>query len=132
MMKETQKILIVDDEEDVLLVLEKGLMSAGYSVISADNGSDAIKLARAERPDLIILDVVMPEMDGSEVAASLRQDPSTNDIPVIFLTCILTKQEEARMGHLIAKNIFVAKPYKIEELLAQVEKLLWKKGDSGC
>ena len=120
-----KKILIVDDEEDVLLVLEKGLASAGYSVITADNGGDAIRLAKAKCPDLIILDIIMPEMDGTEVAARLREDRQTRNIPVIFLTCVLTKEEEAERRRAAGPNIFISKPYQLEELLTQVKQLLW-------
>jgi CheY-like chemotaxis protein len=68
-------ILIVDDEADVLLLLEKGLTNQGYSVISASNGEDAVIAAWSHQPDLIILDVLMPGMDGPEVDIKLKEDP---------------------------------------------------------
>ena len=83
---DTMKILIVDDEQDALSILEKELAGRGYSVISADNGHDAINLAKSEYPDLIILDLWMPGMDGAEVDAKLKGDLKTRDIPVIFLS----------------------------------------------
>lgn len=119
------KILVVDDEQGVLTVLDKALTSEGYSVITADNGSDAIKLAESEQPGLIILDVLMPEMDGGEVARRLKESPSTSHIPVIFLTCLLSREEEARIeDHEIGGHVFIAKPYDITGLLAHIEKLL--------
>jgi CheY-like chemotaxis protein len=118
-----KKILIVDDEKDALFILEKELTGMGYSVISADNGSDALKLAKSKFPDLVILDIWMPEMDGVEFAESLKEDIRTKDIPVIFLTCLFQKREEEEQGHVISGKVFVAKPYSIEELSAQIEKL---------
>jgi len=122
-----KKILIVDDEKDVLVVLERRLIAEGYSVITTDNGNDAIMLAKSEFPDLVILDIWMPNMEGTEVAAILKGDIKTKDIPVIFLTCLLEKEEEEKQGHVIGSNIFFAKPYDIEKLLTAIEELL-----SGC
>jgi CheY-like chemotaxis protein len=119
------KILLVDDEKDVLLVLTKRLVAQGYIVITADNGHDAITLAKSKAPDLIILDVLMPGMDGGEVAEKLRNDPQTQNIPVIFLTALLAKAEECKEEHTTARSITFAKPVDTEELLSQIKKLLY-------
>lgn len=119
-----KKILIVDDEEDALTVLENRLSTSGYSVIKADNGQEAIRLAKDEQPDLVLLDIAMPGMDGAEVAEILKKDPDTKNIPVVFLTCLFTKDEEARQGHGSSSNFFIAKPYNPEELLGEIEKRL--------
>ena len=119
-----KKILIVDDDKDVLSVLEKRLTAEKYSVISADNGQDALILAKAQHPHLIILDIIIPSIDGAEVAGKLREDPETRNIPVIFLTCMLTQEEEKQKRHRIAGNIFIAKPYDIKELLSEIKKLV--------
>ena len=119
-----QRILIVDDEDDVLSVLEKGLTGKGYLVATASNGKDAIMLARSKQPDLILLDILMPDMDGTEVAGKLREDPKTKDIPVMFLTCLYTKGEERENGSTIGNNLMVAKPYDMEELLVGIEKII--------
>ncbi|MBA7619686.1 Alkaline phosphatase synthesis transcriptional regulatory protein PhoP [subsurface metagenome] len=71
---DTKKILIVDDEKDALYILEEELANKGYSVIAADNGNDAINLAKSEYPNPIILDIWMPRMDGVEVAKKLKED----------------------------------------------------------
>jgi two-component system sensor histidine kinase/response regulator len=92
-------------------------------VLRAENGNDAVMLARSKRPDLIILDIVMPGLGGGEVAAMLRENPMTKDIPIIFQTCIISKTEETVACSLIAGNMFIAKPYSAEEMLAQVRKL---------
>jgi DNA-binding response OmpR family regulator len=119
-----KKILVVDDENDTLLLLEKRLAAKGYSVITAINGCDAIILARTQSPDLIILDVVMPGMEGGEVAAKLKEDIRTQNIPVIFLTALLSRNEAYKENHIIAGNITFAKPIDPEELLSQIKRLL--------
>jgi CheY-like chemotaxis protein len=119
-----KKILVVDDEEDVLYVLKATLTVKGYSVITATNGRNAIALARSQHPDLIILDVVMPGMNGGEVSAKLAEHPLTASIPVIFLTALLTRTEEYEHNHMIDSNITLAKPIDTEALLAQIEGLL--------
>ncbi len=82
-----KKVLIVDDEPDVLEVLGRRLTQAGYQVIKAQNGEDGILKAKKELPNLIILDIIMPDMDGGSVANKLKEDKTTKDIPIIFLFC---------------------------------------------
>lgn len=119
-----KKILIVDDEKDILEMLEKRLSSTGYSVIKADNGKDAIDMAKKEQPDLILLDIAMPGMSGGEVAEKLKDDPDARDIPIVFLTCLFTKEDEAVQGHEIYGKVFIAKPYNPEDLLREIKKRL--------
>ncbi len=121
---DTKKILIVDDERDALFVLEKELTARGYAVIAADNGNRALNLAKSEHPDLIILDIWMPGMDGAEVAAQLKEDPGTKDIPLIFLTCLFQKREGNEEGHVVAGKVLIAKPYSIDALSTQIERLV--------
>jgi len=117
----SKKILIVDDEPDVLLLLGERLAKAGYDVVKASGGQEAIDHAHSDAPQLIILDIAMPGMDGSEVANTLRADPKTKDIPIIFLTCLFTKQEEKACGHVLGQNFFIAKPYDVTELLSEID-----------
>ncbi|MFA5251707.1 MAG: response regulator [Phycisphaerae bacterium] len=119
-----KKILVVDDEKDMLLILEKRLTAAGYSVVTTNKGTNAVSLAKSHHPDIIILDVVMPGMDGGEVAAKLKEHPLTRNIPVIFLTALLTKTEEYQGDHTVSSNITFAKPFDIGELLARIKELL--------
>jgi CheY-like chemotaxis protein len=114
-----KKILIVDDEPDIVHFLGLRLVQNGYDVLKAYNGPEAIKIAKQELPDLIILDVMMPGMDGTAAAAILREDPATKDIPVIFLTCLFTKEDEKQS--VSRGNVFVAKPYDVNELLKVVK-----------
>lgn len=119
-----KKILVVDDEPDVLSVLEKRLSEAGYSVVTVLGGREAFDKIKEEMPDLILLDIVMPGIDGVEIGKSLKNDPKTKDIPVIFLTCLFTKKDEEAMGRSAGGNIFIAKPYEPQELLKEIEKHL--------
>jgi len=119
-----KKILVVDDEKDVLFMLEKRLTAEGYSVIIATNGTNALQLAKSKCPDLIILDLVMPGIDGGAVAEKLKEDIRTKAIPVIFLTALLSRSEEYKDDHMIAGNITFAKPFDAGELLDQIKRLL--------
>ncbi|MFH1394637.1 MAG: response regulator [Candidatus Omnitrophota bacterium] len=115
-------ILVVDDEKDVLELLATKLTIANYNVLTADNGLDALTIAKAEKPDLIILDILMPGMDGAETAEALKNDPATKSIPIIFLTCLVTKSEEEK--HIKGGRYFMAKPYASDELLEVIAKHL--------
>lgn len=119
-----KKILAVDDEVDVLELLKKRLEASGYEVLTSTNGSDAIGIAKREKPALIILDILMPVMDGSQIAAVLHDDPKTKNIPILFLTCLFTKREEHLEGHEIGKNFFIAKPYEPKELVDEIAKII--------
>jgi CheY-like chemotaxis protein len=119
-----KKVLIVDDEEDLLQMLAKRLTVSGYSVITANNGRDAIDLAKSQSPDLIILDIIMPEMDGGEVASELKDYPATKNIPLILLTAMLSKAEEEKHRSVVGGHIALAKPLDPEKLLEQMKKLL--------
>jgi CheY-like chemotaxis protein len=119
-----KKVLIVDDEEDFLKMLGKRLTAAGYFVITANNGEDAIALAKSQHPDIIILDIIMSGMEGGQVAAVLKEYPSTRSIPVILLTAMLSKAEEEKCDSMVGGHIALAKPLDIEKLLDQMKKLL--------
>lgn len=119
-----RKILVVDDEKDVLLVLGKTLAAEGYSVITAENGRDAIIAAASEHPDLVILDVALPDMLGGEVAAKLKESIENKNIPIIFLSAMFSKTEESKKGHVVGSSMMFAKPYDRQELLAAIKKML--------
>ncbi len=119
---EKKKILVVDDDETALRLLEHHLSAAGYQVITANDGKEGVELVRGEKPNLVLLDIYMTTMGGAEAADILRRDPQTKDIPIIYLTGILTKDEEDQYGHEIGGNFFMAKPYDIQELLKEIQK----------
>jgi DNA-binding response OmpR family regulator len=109
------RILIVDDESAIRLVCRVNLDSAGFETIEAEDGETALALARSERPDLILLDVMLPGLDGWEVAAKLREMPDTRDIPIVFLTARSAAPDEVR-GHEVGGLGFIAKPFDPAEL----------------
>ena len=119
-----KKILIVDDEVDMLSLLETRLSAAGYSVIKAADGKEGLRLAKKEQPDMIILDIMMPGLGGDKVAEILKSEPDTRQIPIIFLTCLYTKEEESSQGHRIEGNFFIAKPFDQKELLSEIKNRL--------
>ncbi|MBU1125197.1 MAG: response regulator [Candidatus Omnitrophica bacterium] len=120
-----KKILIVDDEPDILLVLGERLRAAGFAVSEAKTGKETIALAKAESPDLIILDIVLPDLDGGEVAQVLSADHATASIPIIFLTGLYTKEDEEK-GHQVKEHYFLAKPFDSKDLLAIINKTIRK------
>ncbi|MFI5185089.1 MAG: GAF domain-containing protein [Chitinophagales bacterium] len=113
-------ILVVDDEESIRSLLRQELSDAGYNVEEAGNGKEALGRIRANKPDLIILDVMMPEMNGFEVASILKNDPQTMDIPIIILSIV---QDKAR-GFRIGVDRYLTKPIDSAELFAEVGTLL--------
>ena len=123
-----KKILIVDDETEVLQLLEKKLVTSGYTVVKTDSGREAILMAKTQKPDLILLDIMMPNMDGPEIAAALREDPVTADTPVLFLSGIVTKEDEndPQGGVTIKGRPYkvISKPFNFAELLTEVKKIL--------
>ena len=119
-----KKILVVDDEDMILRIVESRLKANGYNVLTANNGQAAIDLAFSNKPDLIILDVMMPKMDGPTVAEKLKENSTTANIPVIFLTALVKKSEERAQKHIIGGNYFIAKPFEATELLATIERII--------
>ena len=117
-----KKILLVDDENDTLIVLEKQLTTAGYTVVTANSGTQALSLANSEQPDLIVLDIQMPDMDGIEVALKFKEDSVTKNIPIVYSTCLLSEDEDYRCGG----NIMLAKSKDTKELIAVIDKVLSK------
>jgi CheY-like chemotaxis protein len=119
------KILVVDDEEHVVRALKLNLERAmACEVIPCSHGNEALHLARTERPDIILLDVMMPGMGGGEVAEALQDLPSTRTIPVVFLTGLLDKQEVTARGGEINGKRYVAKPTSVGELVQVITEVL--------
>lgn len=116
-----KSILIVDDEQDILDSLSVFLRRSGYGVSVANNGKEALRIAKKEIPSLIILDLILPDIDGSDVAAELLQNSLTREIPIIFLTSIVTKSEQEEAGESVANRCIVAKPCKSAEILSLIK-----------
>lgn len=117
-------ILLVDDEEDIRTIGEIALSSVGgWTVHLAGDGTAALEIARRERPDVILLDSMMPRMDGPATLGELRKDPSTREIPVIFLTARVQRHEVAEYLELGAQGV-IAKPFDPMTLAKEVRKLI--------
>lgn len=123
------KVLVVDDERSITQIVKSLLEGTGrFDVREEHRGQEALAAAQTFQPDVILLDIMMPGMDGSEVAACLRADKLLSRIPVIFLTAALRKEEEHASGGVIGGHPFIAKPFKVEELLERIEEQLGTKG----
>jgi two-component system phosphate regulon response regulator PhoB len=118
-----QKILIVDDEPDALELIEVNLKSAGYDIVTAANGTEALRKAHASSPDLILLDVMLPALDGLQVCKSLRSDPRLSFVPIIMLTA-RTAEIDRVLGLELGADDYITKPFSPRELVLRVKNLL--------
>ncbi len=121
MTKET--ILIVDDEEDIIELIKYNLKTEGYSILTALAGEQAIKIAKQSRPDLMVLDLMLPGMDGFEVTRYLRSHEETQDMPIVILTA---KGEESDVitGLELGANDYISKPFSPKVLIARIRSIL--------
>lgn len=120
-----KRILVVDDEPDLLKTAVDLLESEGYEVLSAHDGQEGLEKARREKPDLILLDVLMPKLNGYQVCRALKGGPETQSIPVIMLTS-KAQEIDKFWGKETGADDYVTKPYEIEDLLARAAKFLKK------
>jgi CheY-like chemotaxis protein len=116
-------ILAVDDDEDNLLLLAYALEPLGCSLLTAVDGRSALSLARSYQPDLILLDVLMPYMNGVEVVSQLREDPKIKMIPVIAVTALAIAEDRERLLQ-VGFNDYISKPYMLEDIEATVRRYL--------
>src|SRR5579884_4036647 len=118
-----RKILVVDDESILVETMTYNLEQAGYQVTTAADGISALEAARSEKPDLIILDIMLPEMDGLEVCRQLRRESSTSTTPIMMLTAKIDEIDKV-VGLEVGADDYVTKPFGRRELLARVRALL--------
>ena len=118
-----KKILMVDDDLDLCLIFKTVFEHLGYESVFAVNGAEAVKIATTHKPDLILMDIIMPKMNGYQATRMIRQNPKTSSIPVIALTA-LTSSEEREECFQSGCDDHVAKPFKIKDLASRIEKLL--------
>ena len=123
-----EKILIVDDDEDILLIVQTILASAGYSAMTAHNGREGVDMALELRPDLILLDVMMPELSGWEVCTTLKNAPETRQIPIAMLT-VKSEIRDLITGMQVGADDYITKPFTRRKLLSTVRKLLDERGE---
>jgi len=129
---EKKKILIVDDEKNIAKVFKLLIENTGkYEARTETIGSKAFASAKEFQPDLVLLDIMMPDMDGGEIAKKMKADEETRDIPVVFISAAITKEEAKRKGTIQGGYPIIAKPVPEEELLGTVEKYIRKKSMPG-
>lgn len=119
-MQAKKKVLAIDDENDILLIIKSALHGEGYDVVTATNGYDGLALAEDAAPDLIILDIMMPEMDGFEVLKQLKENEKTAQIPIVILTGMSSKE---KIREAIDKGIdyYIVKPFDYQDLVSKVK-----------
>lgn len=120
------RILVVDDEPDAIELIRFNLKASGYDVITAEDGEEALLKARKFSPDLILLDVMLPEIDGLEVCKILRRDPATASLPIIMLTAKASEIDRV-LGLEFGADDYVTKPFSPRELMLRVRNLLKRK-----
>lgn len=119
-------VLIADDDSDILELVAFRLGHAGYETVTADDGAEALRLARERQPALVILDVTMPKMDGYEVTGALRADEATRETPVILLTARAQENDVSR-GFEAGADDYMRKPFSPQELTARVQAILGRR-----
>ncbi len=119
-------VLVADDDRDILDLLAFRLGRAGYDVVSASDGEEALRLAVDHKPDLAVLDVMMPKLDGYEVTRRMRADESTKRIPVILLTARVQEHDVAR-GFEVGADDYMKKPFSPAELRARVQAIIGRR-----
>ena len=122
-MPEGKKILIVDDEQDIVETLKFILEAQGYTCFCAYNGEDGLNKAKEIMPNLIILDVMMPKINGYKISRLLKYDSKYKDIPIIMVTA-RSQEQDKLIGEETGVNEYISKPFELEEILAAVKKYL--------
>lgn len=118
-----KKLLLIDDDPNLILLVKDYLEFRGYEVVTAENGREALEVLEKQIPDMIICDVMMPEMDGYSLVSAIRSDAKTSWIPVLFLSAKGQSQDRVK-GLNIGADVYMVKPFEPEELVAQVESSL--------
>jgi len=126
-----ERILVVEDEKDVREMIRLNLKAAGFDVVEAGNGAEALALAKNDPPKVIILDLMMPEMSGIEVCRALRRNPSTSRIPILMLTAKSTEEDKV-VGFEVGADDYVTKPFSPRELVLRVRAVARRQPDQGA
>ena len=120
--RKSKKILLIDDEVGFTRLLKMNLEEAGnYTVLIENNGLQGLAAVKQFRPDLILLDIIMPDIHGTEIAWQVRSDPSTRKIPIVFLTALVSNKELESPEIIIGKHPYVAKPASVETVVKSIE-----------
>jgi two-component system alkaline phosphatase synthesis response regulator PhoP/two-component system response regulator VicR len=122
------KILVCDDERHIVRLIQVNLERQGYQVVTAFDGKEGLEKVRSEKPNLLVLDVMMPYMDGFEVLKNLRREPDTEDLPVIMLTA-KAQDKDVFEGYHYGADMYLTKPFNPMELVTFVKRILGGKDD---
>lgn len=122
-MNPQQKILVVDDEVEIVSLLEEELKELGYRVLTAQDGLAGLEMARREQPDLVILDLMLPKMDGYRVCGLLKHDNRYAKIPIILFTA-RAQEEDVKLGEALGANAYVTKPFDPQTLFSKIHQLI--------
>jgi DNA-binding response OmpR family regulator len=117
------RVLVVDDEADLVRILQFGLQAIGYQVETASDGQEALKKARETKPDIILLDLMLPKLDGYKVCRLLKFDERYRRIPIIILSA-RTQEGDQTLALEMGANLFITKPYEFAEILGHIEALM--------
>jgi DNA-binding response OmpR family regulator len=128
--KAKRRVLVVDDERDIAETILYNLGRNGYEGLVAYNGSEALEIAQRERPDLVVLDLMLPGIDGTEVARRLKGDPRTSDIPIVMLTA-KGEETDVVVGLTLGADDYVTKPFSMKVLLARIGTVLRRVDQAG-
>ena len=124
-----KRVLVVDDHPPTVRLIQTALEQEGYSVLSAANGAECLLAVHREEPDLVVLDVIMPVMDGFQTLRVLRENERTKHLPVVILT-IRKSDEDILEGWKIGADLYLTKPFRVDELVAAVKRILVTAKDS--
>lgn len=117
-------ILLIDDEPELTQVIAYRLLANGYDVMTAISGEDALEKMARQRPDAIVLDILLPGLDGNQVAECLQHNAQTRTIPVLFLTSLAQQEEVERNNYRMGDRFMLSKPFTTEQLLGLLERVL--------
>lgn len=117
------KVLVIEDERDLQQVLTYNLRQAGHAALSAERGVEGLRLARAEHPDLVLLDLMLPDVPGTDVCRSLKEDPATRSIPVVMLTA-RGEEVDRVVGFELGVDDYIVKPFSVRELMLRIQAIL--------
>ncbi len=123
-----QSILVVEDEKDILDLVDFNLRQAGYKVIKTTDGAEGLRLAQSEAPDLVVLDLMLPGVEGKEICRRLRQNQSTRHLPILILTALASETDRI-IGFELGADDYLTKPFSTRELVLRVNAILRRTGD---
>ena len=125
------KVLIIEDERDLQQVLRYNLQQAGHEALSAERGLDGLRLARDEQPDLVLLDLMLPDMSGTDVCRTLKESAATRRIPVVMLTA-RGEEIDRVVGFELGAEDYIVKPFSVRELMLRIQAVLRRSNPAGA